>query len=124
MQTRANRILSVLLALVMVLSMLPAAVFAAGETDALAGWNISLGDNIGVKFHLNSEDYTVTTTVNGAAVTPAISGKVVTVDVAAAQMTDTIGLTVKNGEETVHTGEYSVRQYAETILTGAYDNGE
>ena len=121
MQTRVNRILSVLLALVMVLSMLPAAVFAAGETGALAGWNVSLGDNIGVNFHLNSEDYTVTTTVNGAAVTPAISGKVVTVNVAAAQMTDTIGLTVKNGGEIVHTGEYSVRMYADTILNGSYD---
>ena len=122
MQKRANRILSALMALVMVLSMLPATVFATGETaNVLEGWNITLGDNIGVKFHLNSADYTVTTTVNGAAVTPAISDKVVTVNVAAAQMTDTIGLTVKNGEETVHTGEYSVRKYADTILNGSYD---
>ena len=110
-----------LLVLVMVLSMLPATVFATGETDALEEWSITLGDNIGVKFYLNSADYTVTTTVNGVAVDPEISEKVVTVKVAAAQMTDTIVLTVKNGEETVHTGEYSVRQYAETILTGEYD---
>ena len=122
MQKPANRILSALLVLVMVLSMLPATVFATGETDALEGWSITLGDNIGVNFYLSSADYTVTATVNGAAVTPTISGKVATVNVAAAQMTDTIGLTVKSGEETVHTGEYSVRQYAETILTGEYDS--
>jgi len=122
MQKRTNRILSALLVLVMVLSMLPATVLAAGETgSALKGWNIILGDDIGVKFTLNSADYTVITTVNGAEVTPTISGETVTVNVAAAQMTDIIGLTVKNGEQVVHTGEYSVRQYADTILNGNYD---
>ena len=121
MQKRTNRILSALIALVMVLSMLPATVLADGETaSVLEGWNISLGDNIGVKFHLNSADYTVTTTVNGAEVAPVISENVVTVNVAAAQMNDTIVLTVKNGEEIVHTDEYSVREYAETILNGDY----
>ena len=121
MQKRANRILSALLVLVMILSILPAAVFADNETaNVLEGWSITLGDNIGVKFHLNSADYTVTTTVNGAEVTPVISENVVTVNVAAAQMNDTIVLTVKNGEEIAHTGEYSVRKYAETILTGDY----
>jgi len=121
MQKRANRILSALIALVMVLSMLPAAVFATGDTaSVLEGWNIALGDNVGVNFRLNSADYTVTTTVNGEAVTPAISDNLVTVNVAAAQMNDPIVLTVKNGEETVHTGEYSVRQYAEYILEGDY----
>jgi hypothetical protein len=111
-----------LLVLVMVLSMLPATVLADSKTEsALKGWNIILGDDIGVKFTLNSADYTVITTVNGAEVTPTISGETVTVNVAAAQMTDTIGLTVKNGEEIVHTGEYSVRKYADTILSGSYD---
>ncbi len=120
MQKPANRILSMLLALVMVLTMLPATVLADGETDVLEGWSVTLGESIGVNFYLNSADYTVNATVNGETVTPATSGEVVTVNVAAAQMTDTIGLTVKNGEEVVHTGEYSVRQYAETILTGDY----
>ena len=120
MQKRANRILSALIALVMVLSMLPATVFATGETDVLEGWSIALGDNIGVKFYLNSADYTVAATVNGAEVTPVISENVVTVNVAAAQMNDTIVLTVKNGDEIVHTDEYSVREYAENILTGEY----
>ena len=120
MQKSANRVFSLLLAFVMILSLLPASVFATGETGALEGWNIALGDDIGVRFHLSSADYTVSVTVNGVGVTPAISGDVVTVNVAAAQMNDPIVLTVKSGEEVVHTGEYSVRGYADTILSGNY----
>ena len=123
MRKGANRILSTLIVLIMVLSILPAAVFATGETaSVLEEWNITLGDDIGVKFRLSSADYTVTATVNGAAVTPTISGNVATVNVAAAQMTDPIVLTVKDGGEIVHTGEYSVREYAKTILDGKYDD--
>lgn len=121
MQKPANRILSALLVLVMVLSMLPATVFAESETDVLEDWGVTLGENIGVYFQLNSADYAVTATLGGTDVTPVISGNVATVNVAAAQMNDPIVLTVKNGEETVHTGEYSVRQYAETILSGNAD---
>ena len=52
MQKRANRILSMLLVLVMVLSMLPATVLADSKTEsALKGWNIILGDDIGVSSH-------------------------------------------------------------------------
>ncbi len=116
-----TRLLSMLTVLIMVISILSVNVFAANETDVLEGWSITLGDDIGVKFYLNSADYTVSATVNGAAVTPTISEKVATVNVAAAQMNDTIVLTVKNGEETVHTDEYSVRMYADTILNGSYD---
>ncbi len=116
-----TRLLSMLTVLIMVISILSVNVFAASETDVLEGWSITLGDDIGVKFYLNSTDYTVSATVNGAAVTPTISEKVATVNVAAAQMNDTIVLTVKNGEETVHTDEYSVRMYADTILNGSYD---
>ena len=122
MQKGANRILGALIVLVMALSILSAAVFATGETaKVLEGWSITLSDDIGVKFHLDSEGYTVTATVNGTEVTPTVSGKVVTVNVSAAQMTAPIVLTVKNGTETVYNGEYSVREYAETVLEGSYD---
>lgn len=77
---KSNRILSFLLALVMVLTILPATVFAEGKTDALEGWSITLGDDIGVKFYLDSADYTVTATVNGEAVIPAVSENVATVN--------------------------------------------
>uniref|UniRef100_UPI00163D544D hypothetical protein n=1 Tax=Klebsiella pneumoniae TaxID=573 RepID=UPI00163D544D len=82
----------------------------------------------GVNFYLDQEaaSYTVNTTVAGstAAHTAATQDGyyVVTVNVAAAQMTDTIGLTVLNGETEVHSGSYTVRQYAETILSGNYDD--
>ena len=127
MQKRANRILSMLLALIMVMTMLPATVFANSETDVFAGWSLTLGEDIGVNFYLAEEaaNYTVDVTVAGnkAAYTTATKDGyyVVSVNVAAAQMTDVITLNVKNGDTQVHTGEYSVRQYAEKILTGAYD---
>ena len=127
MQKRANRILSMLLALIMVMTMLPATVFANSETDVFAGWSLTLGEDIGVNFYLAEEaaNYTVDVTVAGnkAAYTTATKDGyyVVSVNVAAAQMTDVITLNVKNGDTQVHTGEYTVRQYAEKILTGAYD---
>ena len=124
MQKCTNRILSMLLALIMIFTMLPATVLAEGETEkVLEGWSVTLGDNIGVNFYLNSADYTVATTVNGVEVTPAISENVVTVNVAAAQMNDIIVLTVNSGDETVHTGEYSVRKYAEVLMEGNYSAG-
>ena len=128
MQKPANRILSALLVLVMILSVLPASVFATGNAEGpFAGWSLTLGDNIGVNFYLKEEaaNYSVNVTVagNDAATTAATKDGyyVVTANVAAAQMTDTIALSVVNGDQTLHTGEYSVRQYAETILTGSYD---
>ena len=128
MQKLANRILGALLVLVMIITMLPATVFATSETDVFAGWSLTLGEDIGVNFYLSqtAADYTVDITVAGneAAYTTATKDGyyVVSVNVAAAQMTDLITLTVTNGEQVMHTGEYSVRQYAEIILTGAYDD--
>lgn len=123
MQKRTKKILSALVALVMVFSILPANVFATGESESvLEKWSITLGDDIGVNFYLRSADYTVEATVDGKAVTPVVSGKVATVNVAAAQMNDPIVLTVKSGSETVYCQEHSVREYAETILGGEYDD--
>ena len=44
--------------------------------------------------------------------------------IAAAQMNDPIVLTVKDADQVVHTGKYSVRQYADNILNGSYDCNE
>ena len=96
MQKRANRILGMLLALVMVMTMLPATVFANSETDVFAGWSLTLGEDIGVNFYLAEEaaNYTVDVTVAGnkAAYTTATKDGyyVVSVNVATAQMTDVI----------------------------------
>ncbi len=128
MQKPTKRFLSMLVALALLVAMIPASVFAEGETDIFSGWSLTLGDNIGVNFYLAEEaaNYTVNTTVagNAAEYTAATTDGyyVVTVNVAAAQMTDTITLNVNNGDESVHSGTYTVRQYAETILGGAYDD--
>ena len=122
MQKPANRILSALLVLVMVLSMLPASVFATGEAGSpFKGWSLTLGENIGVNFYLAKDAaYTANVKVGGVQAnyeqTETDDSYVITVKVAAAQMTDTIALTVKNGETVVHTDDYSVREYAEIIL--------
>ena len=118
---KSNRILSFLLTLVMVLTILPATVFAASETDVLEGWSITLGDDIGVKFYLDSADYAVTATVNGEAVTPAISGNVATVNVAAAQMTDEIVVTISDGDTVLTQKSYTVCDYIKTLIEGNYD---
>ena len=77
-------------------------------------WNICLGDDIGVNFKLNVLDTdVVTVTVDGKSVEFTLAEGVVTVHLAAAQMTDKIVITV-NGLTV--TNIYTVRGYAETIL--------
>ena len=77
-------------------------------------WNICLGDDIGVNFNLNVLDTdVVTVTVNGESVEFTLVEGVVTVHLAAAQMTDEIVITI-NGMTVTNT--YTVRGYAETIL--------
>ena len=117
---KTNWILSFLLVLAMVITLLPATVLAEGETDVMKGWSITLGDDIGVKFYLDSADYTVTATVDGEAVTPAVSGNIATVNVAAAQMNDPIVVSVADEEGVVYTGKYTVRQYGLTVTKGNY----
>ena len=128
MRKLTNRAILLLMVLALVASVLPAAVLATGETESpFKGWSLTLGDNIGVNFYLTKDvAYTANVTVDGVEAnyvqTETDDNYILNVKVAAAQMTDTIALTVKNGEAVVHTGEYSVRQYAETILQGNYDD--
>ena len=83
-------------------------------------WNISLGDNIAVNFVMNVEEGdTVSFTVGGQAVTAVADGNEYTINLAAAQMTDEIVISV-NGNALPET--YSVREYADVILAGNYDN--
>lgn len=101
--------------------------------DLIAGWNLSLGDDIGAHYHLTLTEEEaakakVNFTVAGVTVSVPASeaeikdGKYVfSVNVAAAQMTDTISVEVVIGENVVQTAQYTVRQYAEYILTDAND---
>ncbi len=81
-------------------------------------WGLTLGDNIGVQFQMNvNPEDAVSFAVNGNAVTAEQSGNTYTIYLAAAQMTDEIVISV-NGVALDKT--YSVRGYADIILSGTY----
>ena len=94
-------------------------------------WNLELGEGIRMNFVANvtaekAANATVEVIVNGASETFAMSNLplndegfvVVTAEVAAAQMTDTVTLNFTvNGEQV--TKEYTVRQYADYVLDDA-----
>ena len=82
--------------------------------NPVTGWNITLKDNIGVNFEMAlAETDIVTVTVSGNAVDCTVADGKLSIDVAAAQMTDEIAISV-NGLPLANT--YSVRKYADTIL--------
>ena len=95
-------------------------------------WNIALGDDIGVKFYAKMSDadaenavmyFTVAgETIEAAASKAANSDYVFCANVAAAQMNDTIQVSLVMNGETTDCGQYSVRGYAEVILNGSYND--
>ena len=104
-----------------------------GKNTGIALWNLVLGDQIGVKFYVHTEDPTNTQvcfTVDGAktianAEQQGIGGLYVFyADVAAAQMAESIAVEVLVNGEVVDSGNYSVRQYADEILSGSYTDKE
>ena len=123
----ANRVFSLLLALIMILSMLPASVFAASDTVKVE-WNITLGDSIGVNFRLTLSNPAATTVqLDGKEVAlgqPNAEGKyVVTCDKATGEMTDPVSLVITANGEEVHNKTYTIREYADYILGSAdFDN--
>ena len=107
-----------------------------GQTqDYVDSWNLILGDRIGVNFYLalteeNAANTQVRFTLNGHSTTADAAdaqirdGKYVFgLDVSAAQMTEEITVEVLHGGKVVESGSYTVRQYAQYILSntsGAY----
>ena len=99
------------------------------SADYIKGWSLTLRDNIGANFYLNLTEDVATRTqvefvVDGASTI--VSGSltsdglyVFSADVAAAQMTSTITVKVNIGGTVVQTETYTIRQYAEYILTDA-----
>ena len=92
-------------------------------------WNITLGDNIGANFYVTANDTantSVKVTVAGNENTIALNDKnadgyyVISVDTAAAQMTDEIQVELIVNGESVKVGTYSVYEYAQYILAGEY----
>ena len=99
-------------------------------TVSVSEWNIALGDDISATFYLNIDSrieaptakVTIGTSSSDAVLTKQENGTyAVTVKVAAAQMTDNISIQVVNGDAVSEAMTYTIRQYAEKILTGEYD---
>lgn len=91
------------------------------------GWSLSLGDCIGANFYaqLTAEEANAAImcitvdgdTVNASPVATETEGVYrFSANVAAAQMTKTIGIALTVGGQTVQVGEYTIRDYAEYIL--------
>ena len=84
MKKLTTGLIGLLLALVLCVSLLPAAAQAA-DAPSVTTWNIALKDNIVVNFNVNVPDVantTISATVNGAAVetSQSVSGNTIAVD--------------------------------------------
>ena len=125
-----TRILSLLLAMIMVFSLFPVSAFATeADTPAVVSQQLNLGDDLTMHFYVTAEENTVVnTTVNGnttqhdlSQMAPDSNGQyVIAVKLAAAQMTETITLDFLQNDASVLQKTYSIRDYAETILAGNY----
>ena len=95
----------------------------------VSGWNVTLQDDLQVNFHLNisasiESTARVRIVVGEEGHTFRVSGLektedglyIASVNIAAAQMTDFIFVTVINGGDLAKTASYTVRGYADTIL--------
>lgn len=99
----------------------------------VAGWSLTLGSDVAVNFKINVDDsirstaeihITVartTTIYEVASLTKNTDGSYyVSVKVSAPQMTDTIKVQIINGTDKSEEKTYSVKEYADTILSGDY----
>ena len=93
-------------------------------------WNVALADDIRANFHLNVDSrlsdakiIIMGKTYDLSALNKTDKGDYeLSVNVAAAQMTDNISVQIVYGEVASEELTYSIRQYAEKILTGTYSN--
>ena len=126
-----TKILSFLLAVILLLGMCSVGVFATEVSTApeVVGQQLNLGDDLTMHFTVKADAGTVVNaTVNGQAntfdlstMTPDSQGQyVLAVELAAAQMTEDITLDFVHSGATVLQKTYSVRAYAEAILEGNY----
>ena len=126
-----KRVLAMLVAAILLMGAFAVNV-SAEATTAIEEWNIVLGDQIGANFYVNvpenTADAAVKVTVADRTETHALTAPnskglyKVSVNVAAAQMTEEITLQlVADGTEYAPVS-YSIREYAEHILKGNYSD--
>ena len=112
-------LLALLMVLALMMSVLPANVLATGETESpFAGWSLTLGDNIGANFCFNIAEEDVANTAANISVAGSTStiqasnaiqkdgSFVFTVNVAAAQMTDSIDVELVTNGISVYSDSY------------------
>ena len=122
-----SRCLAALLVLVMVLGITPLNSFAADNAKVVK-WNISLADDLRPNFYLSiptPNNTKVTVTVGEESVSYSASALpksedgyyIASANVAAAQMTDVIEVSVVTGSTQTVRNTYTVAQYAKTVLS-------
>lgn len=124
------KLLSLIMAVIMVLSMLPMSVFAAEPAaPEVVSQQLNLSDDLTMRFYVKADNNTVVNaTVAGvtnaydlSTMTADENGQyVVPVSLAAAQMTEEITLDFLQNGENVLQKTYTIRDYAVTILEGNY----
>ena len=109
------------------------AALTGATPTALNSLSMSLGDDLDMHFYVaadetNLENTTVSLLVGEESYSfsptepDAQTGDYkFSVELAAAQMTDTVTFQLKIGEDIIETGTYTVRQYADAVLAGSYD---
>ena len=127
----AKKFFALLLVISLMASMLAMGVSATGGAQ-IVSQQLSLGDDLTMRFGVEVDsqyqsDAVISVTVAGktdsynVAEMTANDGKyVVSVDLAAAQMTDAIEVKVVSGETELDADEYSVRAYCQYLLNGDY----
>ncbi len=127
---KKTKLLSLIMAVIMVLSMLPMSVFAAEPAaPEVVSQQLNLSDDLTMRFYVKADSNTVVNaTVAGvtnaydlSTMTADENGQyVVPVSLAAAQMTEEITLDFLQNGENVLQKTYTIRDYAVTILEGNY----
>lgn len=130
MRNFSKKFLAILLTLCMLAAMMPFSVLAAENTAEVAGQQLMLGDDLTMHFYVKTEaaNATAVIAVGGverasyslAELTAGENGYDLSVDLAAAEMTEDIGLTVNDGTGDILTKTYSVQEYAHYLLENNY----
>ena len=130
MRNFSKKFLAILLTLCMLAAMMPFSVLAAENTAEVAGQQLMLGDDLTMHFYVKTEaaNATAVIAVGGveraayslAELTAGENGYDLSVDLAAAEMTEDIGLTVNDGTGDILTKTYSVQDYAHYLLENNY----
>ena len=131
---RVKQCLAFLIIVSLMFSMIPGVMIANGETEgSFKGWNVTLSDNIGANFYFSIDKGDVantavnitiaeeTVTIKASNAAQVDGCYVFNVDMAAAQMTDSIYVELVTNGEIVHSNTYSIRQYAQSVLAGEYN---